>query len=221
MIITSVERKRGGRGRVEVYIDGVVRFEIARGAVTKRALRPGRPIEGDEIEAIVAADARDTARDTAFAMLARRPCSEREIRRRLTQRRYETTLIDELMAYLREHRLIDDAEFARVWVESRNRSSPRGKRVIAAELRAHGVEQSLVAEAVAPISEVDAAYRVAEKRARSLANADGRAFRDRLGAHLQRRGFAWETVRATVQRCLQERGSADAGDVDVLSETIE
>jgi regulatory protein len=219
VIITSVQRKRGGRGRVEVYVDGELRFDIARDAVAKRALRPGRPIEGDEIEAIVAADARDTARDTAIAMLARRPCSEREIRQKLSQRRCEPALVDEVMAYLREHKLIDDAEFARVWAESRDRSSPRGRRMIAAELRAHGVEQSLVADAVAPISEIDAAYRVAEKRVRSLANADDRAFRDRLSAHLQRRGFAWETVRATLQRCLAERGAEDPGDV--LSESIE
>jgi len=227
MIITSIERKRGRRGRVDVYVDGVLRFDITRDTAMKRTLRPGRPIADEEITAIIAADARRTALDTAVAMLARRPRSEREIRRRLSQRRCEPALVNETIELLRERRLIDDAEFARSWAESRDRSSPRGRRMVAAELRAHGVEQTIAADAVVPIDEADAAYRVAGKRLRSLAGADDRTFRDKLGAHLQRRGFGWETVRATVHRCLSERcgsderGGADTDATAVLSEGIE
>jgi regulatory protein len=209
MIITSIERKRGRRGRVEVYVDGVLRFDIAREAATKRTLRPGREIADSEIAAMVAEDARRSALDTAVAMLARRPRSEREIRRRLAQRKCDAALTDETIELLRQRGLIDDAEFARSWAESRDRSSPRGKRLIAAELRAHGVELALASEAVAPIADDDAAYRVAAKRLHALEGADDRTFRDRLGAHLQRRGFGWETVRATVQRCLAERAATD------------
>ena len=222
MIITSIERKRGRRGRVEVYVDGVLRFDIARDAATKRTLRPGRSIADDEIAAIVAADARRTALDTAVAMLARRPRSEREIRRRLSQRKCEPALANETIELLRERRLIDDAEFARSWAESRDRSSPRGRRMIVAELRAHGVEQSIAAEAVTSVDEADAAYRVAAKRLRSLERVDDRTFRDKLGAHLQRRGFGWETVRATVHRCLSQRERSGANAVAAaLSEGIE
>jgi regulatory protein len=219
MIITSIERKRGPRGRVEVYVDGQLRFEVARDALQKSPLRLGHPISEEEITALVAADARRRALDTAVGMLARRPRSEREIRRRLAQRKHDAVLIDQTVQLLRDRRLIDDAEFARSWAESRDRGSPRGRRMIAAELRAHGVDQAVATEAVAPLDEADGAYRVAAKRARSLASCDDRAFRDRLGSTLQRRGFAWETVRATVQRCLEERITDDAANV--LSETIE
>jgi regulatory protein len=219
MIITSIERKRGRRGRVDVYVDGVLRFDIARDSASKRSLRPGRPIADDEIAALIIEDAKRTALDTAVAMLARRPRSERELRRRLAQRKCDPALINETMELLRVRGLIDDAEFARSWAESRDRSSPRGRRLIAAELRAHGIEHTIAADAVAAVDEHEAAYRVAQKRLRSLETADDRAFRDRLGAHLQRRGFAWDTVRATVQRCLADRSTP--GALDVLTEGIE
>lgn len=220
MIITSIERKRGRGGRVEVYVDGVLRFDIARDAATRRSLRPGRPIADDEIAAMLAADARRSALETAVAMLARRPRSEREIRRRLAQRKHEPSLIDETIELLRERGLIDDAEFARTWAESRDRTSPRGRRMIVGELRAQGVEQAVAADAVAEISEIDAAYRVAAKRMRSLEGIDDRVFRDRLASHLQRRGFSWDTVRSTVSRCLEERRD-DHDSCDVLSEVME
>jgi regulatory protein len=203
MIITAVEPAQNRRGRVEVYVDGVVAFDIARTTAMGRGLRPGGAIDAAQIDAIVAADRRRGALETA-AMLARRPRSEREVRRRLAQRRFDSTLIDETVTRLRDLKLLDDAEFARAWTESRDRSSPRGRRLIVQELRAAGVALPTAIEAASGVLEEKAAYRVGVKRARALASCDYRAFRDKLGAHLQRRGFGWETARATVDRCWRE-----------------
>jgi regulatory protein len=212
MIITAVNAKPRRRNRVEIYVDGELAFDLARDTVSKGELRPGRPIDRAEIEALVAADARRSALATAAAMLAHRPRSEREIRGRLAQRKCEPALIDETVERLRDMKLIDDAEFARAWAESRDRSSPRGRRLIAGELLAYGVTPAVAGEAAATVSEADAAYRVAWKRMRSLAGADYRAFRGRLGSHLQRRGFAWEVVRGTVERCWSESGGGAPAD---------
>jgi regulatory protein len=210
MIITSVERKRRRRGRVEICVDGVSLIELARTTVTSRGLRPGRDIDAAEIDAIVAADARHTALDTAAAMLARRPHSEREIRRKLAQRKHDQSIIDETIERLLAMKLIDDAEFARTWAESRDRTSPRGRRMIAGELRTHGVTPEIARAATAEIDEADAAYRVAARRVRSLAPTGDRAFAERLSGYLQRRGFGWDVVQRTVRRCADEAaGAAD------------
>ena len=214
MIITAVEPAQKRRGRVNVYVDGVAAFDVARTTATSRGLRPGAAIDEARIEAIVAADRRRAALETAAAMLARRPRSEREMRRQLAQRRFDASQIEETVTRLRELKLLDDAEFARTWTESRDRSSPRGRRLIVQELRAAGVAAPTAVEAASAVSEDEAAYRVGEKKARALASCDDRAFRDKLGAHLQRRGFGWEMARATVDRCWRERQGAtvDAAD---------
>ena len=204
MIITAVEPAPRRRGRVDVYVDGVVAFDIARTTATGRGLRLGATIDAAQIDAIVAADRRRAALETAAAMLARRPRSEREVRRRLAHHRFGAPLIDETVTRLLESKLIDDAEFARAWTESRERSSPRGRRLIVQELRAAGVAGATAVEAASAVSEEEAAYRVGEKKARALASCEYRAFRDKLGAHLQRRGFGWETARATVDRCWRD-----------------
>lgn len=210
MIITSVERKRGRHGRVEVWIDGVSRIELARVTASNRNLRPGRDIDAAEMNSIVAADARRTALEAAAAMLARRPHSEREIRRKLAQRKHDPSLVDETIEQLRTMKLIDDAEFARTWAESRDRTSPRGRRMIAGELRAHGVTADAAREAAAEIDEDDAAYRVASKRLRGLPAAGERAFAERLSGYLQRRGFGWDVVQRAVRRCSAE--AAESAD---------
>ncbi len=212
MIITGVERQVRRRGRVDVYVDGALRFDVAREVARTRGLRPGRRIEAAEIEAIVALDQRRQALDAAVAMLARRPRSEREVRQRLRMRKFAAPLIDETVEKLRSAELIDDAEFARAWAESRDRSSPRGRRLIMQELRAFGVAAPVAVEAAASVSDADAAYRVAAKRSRSLASLDYVTFRNRLGAQLQRRGFGWETARAAVERCWREFGRPSPED---------
>jgi regulatory protein len=210
MIVTAVERTQKRRGRVDIYVDGVAAFDVARATATARNLRPGVAIERDEIDAIVAADRRRAALGTAAAMLARRPHSEREVRRRLAQRQFAPALIEETITRLRELKLLDDAEFARAWTESRDRTSPRGRRLIVQELRAAGVAGDTATEAASAVSDEDAAYRVAEKKSRALSACDYRAFRDKLGSHLQRKGFGWEIARSAVERCWRELDARSA-----------
>lgn len=222
MIVTAVERMPKRRGRVQVYVDGVAAFEVPRATADKQDLRPARPIDAGEIAAIIAAEARRRAMDAAAGLLARRPRSERELRRRLAMRRVPAELADETIERLRSLKLIDDAAFARSWTETRDRTSPRGRRMIVAELRGHGVEATLARAATNDVDEADAAYRLASKRAARLAASDYAAFTSRLGGLLQRRGFGWEVTRATVARCWREYGDPSAaGERDAADDLIE
>lgn len=206
MIITAIERSRRHRGRVDVYVDGDVACELSRALVEARGLRPAAAVTPDQIAALVADDRRRLALDAAVAMLARRPRSEREVRQRLRRRKFEPELVEQTMARLHAANLIDDAEYARAFTESRDRQSPRGGRLIARELRSNGIDAALADRAASAVDDDDAAYRLASRRLRGLAGLDYDAFRSRLGGYLQRRGFGWETCRATVERCWRERG---------------
>ncbi len=212
MIISAVERMPRRRGRVDVYVDGERRFDVGRDVARERGLRAGAAIDAAQIEAIVQLDLRRQAIQLAAAMLARRPHSEREVRRRLAQRRFPPAVIDETVGKLQSAHLIDDADFARSWAASRDDASPRGRRLIVQELRARGVAAELAAAATSDISDEDAAYRAAARRSRAMGALDYGVFRARLASFLQRRGFAWEATRAAIDRCWRERGGPPAED---------
>jgi len=212
MMITSVERNPKARGRAGVHVDGAPAFDVLRETARHHGLRPGRTIEQQEIDAIVAADRRRSAMGAALAMLARRQRSEQDVRRRLARGRFTQDVTDETVARLRDLKLLDDAEYARAWAESRDRASPRGRRMIVRELRGAGVAIEIAREAAAGICEDEAAYRLAAKRLPSLRPLGEEAFRTRLGSQLQRRGFAWDTITRTVARCCRELGHAASED---------
>jgi regulatory protein len=212
VLVTAVVRKPRRAGLVDVYVDGEVAFDVPRDVAAKNQLRPGRAIDVAEIESIVAAEQKREAMEAAIALLARRPRSEREMRRRLAQRRLPPTLVEDTIERLRTLNLIDDAAFARFWAETRDRTSPRGRRLVTQELRTQGVEASVASTATEELCDADAAYRLASRRLRALADADYQTFRSRLGGQLQRRGFGWDVVQSTIERCWRELGQAPVED---------
>lgn len=204
MVITAVEAIAKRRSRVRVYADGVAVAELPAALARSERLAPGRTIEQAEIDAIVAKEERRRAMAAAAAMLARRPHSERQVRQRLARRQTDAAVVDETVARLLDVRLLDDAEFARAWADGRDRSSPRGRRLVVQELRAAGVDGDVALAAASAIDDGDAAYRLAASRMRSFRELEYEAFRARLAGLLQRRGFGWDVVRDTVARCWRE-----------------
>ena len=214
MIVTAVERRHGSRARVRIYVDGAPALEMASARAKQRGLLPGRTIDAAELDALRQDEARHDALEAGARLVARRPHSEREIRRKLAQRRYEPALIDQTIARLRSMGAIDDASFARSFAETRHRVSPRSRRMIVSELRSRGVDSAPAVAATEELSDEEAAYRFAEKRLRMLSADEYQAFRERLGAQLRRRGFDWDVVRATVDRCWRESGRS-CGEVGI------
>ena len=123
-----------------------------------------------------------------------------------TQKNYQNTGSKQLW---RELRLLDDQAFAEAWTESRQRNSPRGRRMLLAELAQKGVEREVAQESVAAVDEEAAAVRAARKRSRTLRGLEFRDFRRRLGDFLARRGFGYDVCEAAIKQLWAEVGDAD------------
>src|ERR687888_386230 len=209
--ITALEpqERRGGK-RVNVFLDG--RYAFSLDAEVALGLRVGEEVTDTAAAALLERDQLQTALDAALTFLGHRPRSEQEIRRRLARKTLPPTIVERVLARLREYGLVNDEAFARYWVEQRQTFRPRGARLLKAELRQRGVPTDLAAE-VAEETEVSAdkdAYRAAQKKAYQLASLDERTFRTRLAQFLARRGFDWDTIAPTVERLWQEVGTAEA-----------
>ena len=151
------------------------------------------------------------AMNAALRFLSYRPRSEAEVRRRLA-RRFEPSIIESAVAFLKENRYLDDAAFAQLWRRSRERSRPKGPRVLEQELRRFGVSREIIAETLEDFDAGDNAYRAGRKAAEKLINkgSNSEEFRRKIGARLQRRGFDYGVVSETVNRLWQELAEESA-----------
>jgi regulatory protein len=142
--------------------------------------------------------------EAAARFLEARARSVGEVRRRLSSAGYRVELIEGAIERMTELGMLDDATFARAWIESRDRARPRGERALSEELRVRGVDRTVIVEALderrssasddgedtAPSADEAAAERLLARHARALERvADPRARRQRAYALLARNGF--------------------------------
>lgn len=215
MRITSLER-RAKKRLMELFLDGQLAAVLSPEVCARFDLRVGGEISPQRLEEIRGEQATHTALGTALRLLARRPRSEREVRQRLFRKGLPGEAVDATVRRLRELRLVDDEAFSALWVESRERTSPRGRSLLAAELMVQGVERATAVRAAAGVDEAAAAVRAAANRARALASHPWPEFRRRLQAFLMRRGFDSETAVAAVRGAwMQATGGRPPGEDDV------
>lgn len=149
----------------------------------------------------------DIVMEAAAVFLSVRSRSVEETRRRLRHLGYPPALCDVTVDRLVELGYLDDAEFTRAWVESRDRARPRGAVALRRELQRKGVPDDVIADVLADrarstagsdggtadASEADraAARKLLERRSSALRReADPRRRRQKAYALLARNGFA-------------------------------
>ena len=124
---------------------------------------------------------------------------------------------DAILARFTDVGLVDDAAFARAWVESRHYSRGLSRRSLSAELRRHGVQNE---EIRAAVDELDPEQEVATARQlveRKLASTRGRPPETRArqaAGMLARKGYppglAFRLIREALQREGAELDEMDA-----------
>ena len=95
---------------------------------------------------------------------------------------------------------MDDLSFARFWVENREKFKPRSARMLRYELRGKGVEESVIAQALAGLDEEESALRAAQQVPPRYSRLEGQEFRQRLTSYLARRGFAYPVIDEVLNR---------------------
>ena len=211
--ITALKAQKRNTNRINVYLDGEFAFGLAR--IVAAWLQIGQILTEEKIADLQRQDTHEVAYQRALNLLSYRPRAAAEIERRLVEAGYEPATIDLVLDRLRRSGLVMDEQFARTWIENRSEFRPRGRRLLAAELRQKGVSDEVITQALEDMTdESSLAYQAAKRYARRLAGLEWLRFRERLGAFLARRGFSYETSLPAVRRVWEELQSASEGTPD-------
>jgi regulatory protein len=208
--ITRLAFQKRTDERVNVYLDG--EYALALPAIEAARLKVGQKLTDAEIAALRATDATAKAYDRAVQFLGVRPRSSAEVRRRLERAEVDEETIEAVIARLMDQGYLDDAEFARYWVENRQLFRPKGEQALRQELRQAGVDNEIIQQSLEGLDTSEAAYAAARPKAerlKMLAQEDPQAFKQKLGNFLLRRGFNYAIVREITNRLLRELKTED------------
>ena len=147
------------------------------------------------------------ARTIAFRRLEAAPRTRVELERDLARRGVPDEVAAEVLDRFERVGLINDTEYARMWVESRHAGRGLGRRALAQELRRRGVDDDTIAEAIDRVdddSELAAARALVAKRLPALAGDDPARRTRKLAGMLARRGYGSELTARVLREAIAD-----------------
>ncbi len=151
----------------------------------------------------------------AFHFLSFRTRSEKEVRDNLLSKKASPEIIERIINSLKEHKFLNDEDFARQFIESRLRFKPKGIRIIKMELKQKGIDQAIIDEAINRLStddennpvnnDLESAKKLVDKKMPRYKGLEKQEIYNKLGAFLARRGFDWDTIKKSIDDSLIDK----------------
>ena len=209
MKITDISLQAKNKDRVNVSVDGKYRFSLDVFQVGELGLKVGKEYTDEELTELETESQFGKLYGRALEYTMMRPHSVKEVRDYLWRKTRTTrvripdsneykeragvpqAIADLVLERLLEKGYVDDEKFTRYWVENRQQTKGISRRKLTAELRAKGVESSVIDNEMQSSSreeKSDLEKVIAKKRSR---------YEDeqKLIAYLMRQGFPYDMVR--------------------------
>jgi regulatory protein len=154
------------------------------------------------------------ARELCLRLLAGRPRTRTELADTMRRRGVPDEAAAAVLARFTDAGLIDDAAFARAWVESRHHNRGLARRALSAELKQRGVDGQDIDAAVSaldPAGELATARRLVAKAMRASRGKPLPTRIRRLTGLLARKGYPAPVAYRIVREAIEQEGIDAAG----------
>jgi regulatory protein len=215
--ITGISESPRKEGRYVLLVDGKPHATVSLEIIERLKLAVGRTLDGAAGEAVEREAAALRTYDRALNVLAFRARSSAELRRTLVRKGEAAADVDAAIAKLLAAGLLDDAQFARQFAQSKAVGQGLSRRRLQQELFRKGVAREVADDAIEEtmadeaVDEGEMIERAARKKLRTLAKLDGQTRRRRLFSYLARRGYETDDIRR-VMDALARGGDESGGD---------
>lgn len=202
-VIASLRKERG---KMCVTLESGQELQVPLSLYHERPLALGQALDLEAYDQWLLLRQYRHALDRAVGYLAARARSRRELESRLLRCGYRPATVEMVLYKLQRENLLDDADFARQWVEARS-GRTLGKRRIAQELQRKGVSRAQTEAALSAVdeeAEAEACRRAAEKLASRYGREEPRQAVQKLTQALVRRGFGWDESRRAAEQALAD-----------------
>src|SRR5271170_2974906 len=172
----------------------------------------GKQASGSPAETEVG-DPEEQARQICLQLLTIAPKTRAQLAAALRRRGIPAEAAEAVLARFTDVGLIDDAAFARAWVESRHYSRGLSRRSLSAELRRQGVQSEEIREAVDtldPEQEVVTARRLVEQKLAGTRGQPPEVRIRRAAGTLARKGYPAGLVFRLIKEVLEQEDDAEA-----------
>ena len=174
------------------------------------ALAPDHTVPGHKGGDGAVGDPQARAREVCLRLLTLAPRTRAQLADALRKRGIPDEVADEVLGRYEDVGLINDAAFARAWVESRHYSRGLAGRALSAELKQRGVAaeeiHAAIDEQISPEAEVSAARRLVDRKLGSTRSLPPEQRTRRLAGMLARKGYPAGLAFRVIREALEAEG---------------
>ncbi|MFZ0392100.1 MAG: RecX family transcriptional regulator [Calditrichia bacterium] len=202
--IADMKMRRGRPERFIVALESGEELVMSPEIVLEFGVAPGKQFDQNSFLKLLEADSRRRAQDQAMRYLALRPHSRQELEIKLRRKGYRPDTVNPVLTHLKKIDLLNDRQFARLFIQNEIRLHPSGKRLLQQKLFQKGIKKEisdeLLRELLPEDLEMELAEQVAQKYCRINRRLPADRLKEKLVRHLQSKGFGWEEIRAVMSR---------------------
>ena len=205
--MVTIQEISRNRSRVSVRLDNGEIFWLTQSDVYAEGCYEGKKYDPESFYQWIRICQYPRALNHAVSMLARRPCSTGEIRRRLMLHHY-TEEVTELVLYkLEKEKLIDDISFCEQWIHFRQQRG-YGPSLIRRELKYKGIPDNIIQDCFdrqESCEDTSGALLLARKAWKKYSSSEDRLkSRQIVIQFLVRKGYDWSTARSAAEEAEKE-----------------
>ncbi|KXG43459.1 RecX family transcriptional regulator [Tepidibacillus infernus] len=201
-MITKVEQQKNNAKRFNIYLDEHYAFSVHEDILISFRLLKGKEIDEELFIKILEEEEKNKIRQKALKYLSYRHRTEKQVKQHLLEQGYEFELVLHVIRQLEEQEWINDKQYANQFVEQRIRLKPRGKKLIALELKSKGLNDEDIEESLNQIDdekEYQLALQLAKKKVHQYLHLEWHQVQKKLAFFLQRKGFSYPIINQVLQ----------------------
>ena len=209
MKITAVTAQQKDPNRVNIMVDGTYRFSLDVFQYADLGIRVGKEYSEDELIELETESQFGKVYGRALEYCLMRPHSGKEVRDYLYRKTRDTrtktggikkgvgpAITQRVYDRLIEKGYIDDEKFAKYWIDNRNLTKGTSKRKLQAELRAKGVDGSIIERLLVETERDD----VSELQKIIIKKRPRYPDEQKFMQYLARQGFGYDDIKQALTR---------------------
>jgi regulatory protein len=198
-VVTDIKKQKRSDTRYSVYLEGEYVFALSDLDLSTSGLRVGQELTDAQVAEYIESASEAKAYALALRFLGLRPRSVREMRDYLRRKDITPGDVESATERLLRAKLLDDLEFARSWIRTRQSLRPRSSRMLQQELAAKGVSRDVVAEAIGELdgdAQLDTLVEVMQRKRRLPQYATA----EKLLGYFARQGYPYDQLKKALER---------------------
>ncbi len=144
MVITDIAQQKKNEKRYSVFIDGKFVFGLSDVDVLFFRLKIGDEITQEKLNNIIETSIKTKARETVFNYIGFKARTEKEVRKKLSDKEYSEDIIDETVEFIKGYGYINDEQYAKDFISEKLNYKGWGISRIKYELSMKGIGNDIV-----------------------------------------------------------------------------